>query len=111
MNPLVPLTALFSLLFFGAGLFVWTACHRNWNFFFEDRKARLVVALLDREGARVFYQMVSVLLFVVATVMLVACIDNGLRGVRPCSLFSNGLRGVRSGIHEYDWLTNRANQI
>ncbi len=49
---------------FGAGLFSIVASIFNWDWFFENRKARLFVSLFGRTGARVFYIILG--LFVVA---------------------------------------------
>ncbi|OPZ88926.1 MAG: hypothetical protein BWY74_02936 [Firmicutes bacterium ADurb.Bin419] len=48
----------------GAAIFTIMGAIFNWDWFFENRKARLMVSLLGRTGARVFYIIVG--LFVAA---------------------------------------------
>jgi hypothetical protein len=44
-----------GLILVAAGLFSLCGAFFNWDFFMNARKARLVVALLGRTGARFFY--------------------------------------------------------
>lgn len=48
MNPL-------GLLFIAAGAFSMLGAICNWDWFMNARKARFVVKILTRNGARIFY--------------------------------------------------------
>lgn len=52
------------------GLFCVLACLFDWDFFFENRKARLFVSLFGRQGARVFYTIFGLGLFVLSFLIL-----------------------------------------
>ncbi|MBI3134314.1 MAG: hypothetical protein HYZ14_06510 [Bacteroidetes bacterium] len=52
-----------TILCIGGGIFVILASTYNWNFFFENRKARIFLALFGRTGARIFYIIVGFFLF------------------------------------------------
>ena len=45
----------YMIFFVLIGLFSICGAFFNWDFFFESRKARPFVALLGRNGARIFY--------------------------------------------------------
>ena len=51
-----------AILIFAAGLFSILASLKNWNFFFESARAYLFVKLFGRQGARVFYVLLGLLL-------------------------------------------------
>jgi small neutral amino acid transporter SnatA (MarC family) len=38
-----------------SGLFSLISSIKNWNFFFENTRARFIVRILGRTGARIFY--------------------------------------------------------
>jgi hypothetical protein len=42
----------------------------DWDFFFTHRKARLFVAILNRDGVRIFYALLGLLLIVAGVVRL-----------------------------------------
>lgn len=46
---------LMGLFFVGAGLFSMAGAWFNWNWFMNARKARFMVKILSRNGARIFY--------------------------------------------------------
>ncbi len=46
-------------LFMGIGLFTAVASITNWNFFFNHRKSQLLIKLLGRNGARIFYSIIG----------------------------------------------------
>jgi hypothetical protein len=48
------------------GLFVILASIFNWNFFFEDRKARIFILLFGRHGSRIFYGILGLFFFFLA---------------------------------------------
>jgi hypothetical protein len=47
--------ALLSLLVVVAGAFCIAASVKNWDWFFNNRRARLIVVIFGRNGARIFY--------------------------------------------------------
>jgi len=51
------------------GAFAILASIFNWNFFFEHRKARLLMKLFGRTGTRIFYGIIGLFLFFVAYIM------------------------------------------
>lgn len=46
---------LVGLLFLGAGGFTLTASAQNWEWFFTHHRARLLVSVFGRQGARIVY--------------------------------------------------------
>lgn len=46
---------LIGLIFVAAGIFCILGAVLNWDWFINSRKARLIVKLLSRNGARIFY--------------------------------------------------------
>lgn len=50
------LTAFFCL---GAGIFTLGSSFMDWDFFMNNRKARIFVKLFGRNGARVFYSLLG----------------------------------------------------
>lgn len=67
MNPLGP-------LLIGAGLFSIVCAAANWDFFINNRKAKLFVAILGRNGARVFYVILGILITVLGVLMTMGVI-------------------------------------
>lgn len=51
-----------DVFLFAAGAFTAFAAVLNWSFFFEHRKARFLVRILGRSGARVFYLILGLVL-------------------------------------------------
>jgi hypothetical protein len=51
---------------FGAGLFSIVASILNWDWFFNNRRARIFLKMFGRTGARVFYIILGLFLFFVA---------------------------------------------
>jgi hypothetical protein len=49
-----------------AGTFAILASIFNWNFFFENRKARFFVNVLGRQGSRIFYVALGTMLLFLA---------------------------------------------
>ena len=49
-----------------AGVFCLCAAAYDWDFFFENMRAQLFVRLFGRDGARLVYGLIGVLLVVVA---------------------------------------------
>ncbi|MCA9058103.1 MAG: immunity 17 family protein [Planctomycetaceae bacterium] len=54
----------FGLIIVAAGVFTVTASIQDWDFFFNSRKAELLVAMLGRSGARVFYGLLGVVIVI-----------------------------------------------
>jgi hypothetical protein len=63
--------ALMPFLLVGAGAFSIAGAAKDWDFFMNNRRARLIVAILGREGARVFYGLLGSA-FVVGGLVLLA---------------------------------------
>ena len=49
-----------------AGLFAILASVFNWDFFFENRKAKFFMSVFGRNGSRIFYSILGLLLFFLA---------------------------------------------
>ncbi len=60
---------LFMVLMVSIGLFCIVSSICNWNFFFENRKAYIFVKLFGRNGARIFYGILGIVLAVLAFVV------------------------------------------
>jgi small neutral amino acid transporter SnatA (MarC family) len=58
------------ILSIGGGAFSILASILNLNFFFESRKAQFFVRILGRNGARIFYSVLGLVLFFFAYKML-----------------------------------------
>jgi hypothetical protein len=48
-------SVLVSLLSIGAGAFCLAASFQNWDWFFNNWRARIVSSIFGRNGARIFY--------------------------------------------------------
>ncbi len=59
-------TALFA---FACGVFVIAAAASNWDWFFNNWRARFFVNLFGRDGARIIYALLGVFLFVLAAML------------------------------------------
>lgn len=57
---------LISIVLIGAGIFSILGGVFNWDFFFNNRKAELWVRIFKRNGARVFYVLIGILVIVLA---------------------------------------------
>lgn len=55
MNPI-------GLVLAAAGIFSICGAYFDWDWFIESRKARLMVSLFGRNGARVFYGLLGTLI-------------------------------------------------
>lgn len=49
-----------GLFFVAIGLFPIAGAYFNWDWFMNDRKARVFVAFLGRTGARIFYALLGI---------------------------------------------------
>lgn len=59
------------VLFILAGVFSIFASVKNWDWYFNNRKARPFVRIFGREGARVFYIFIGIFIIGVGTVCLI----------------------------------------
>lgn len=62
---------LYVVIFCLAGIFSLTASVKNWDFFFNNRKARPFVKILGRNGARIFYGVLGAFFIVIGIIFLV----------------------------------------
>ena len=59
------------LLILLAGIFCLIASFKDWDFFFENRKSKLIIKLLGRSKARVFYGVLGSLVIISSIFLLV----------------------------------------
>lgn len=64
-----------SIFFILAGLFGTAAAVFNWDWFMNARKARFMVRILSRNGARIFYGLLGVGLIVLGILGLTGVVD------------------------------------
>ena len=64
-----------SLFFMAAGLFSLAGAILNWDWFMNSRKARFMVRILTRNGARIFYGFLGFTLFVFGLLGTIGIID------------------------------------
>jgi hypothetical protein len=65
---------LMALLFVLVGLFTMSGGLFNWNWFMLSRRARLIVRIFGRGGARVCYVVLGAAIFVLGLVTFVAAL-------------------------------------
>jgi hypothetical protein len=65
MNPLV------GYVVIAFGLFTVMAACCDWEFYMNHRKARIVIALMGRQGTRVFYGVIGSAMIVAGVLMAV----------------------------------------
>ncbi|MBR6401398.1 MAG: immunity 17 family protein [Firmicutes bacterium] len=53
------------------GMYCILAAVKNWDFFFNNHRARLFVTLMGRNGARVFYGVLGVFIMVLGYAYLI----------------------------------------
>ncbi len=68
MNPL-------GLMFVALGAFSMLGAICNWDWFMNARKARFVVKILTRKGARIFYGVLGLAIVVLGVLGTVGIID------------------------------------
>jgi hypothetical protein len=66
---------LFGLIFIAFGLFAVLGAFSNWSFFWENRRARALSAVITRTGARIFYTLFGGALLVVGVLTLFGVIE------------------------------------
>lgn len=62
--------ALLGFLAMLMGIFCAFCAYKDYNWFMENRKARLFVTLFGRTGARVFYMIFGVIIIVLGIVVM-----------------------------------------
>lgn len=68
MNPI-------ALLLVAAGAFAMAGAIFNWDFFMNARKARFLVNLLSRTGARIFYGLLGLGLLILGSLGTLGIVD------------------------------------
>lgn len=68
-----------GLLVMGGGIFAICGATCDWDWFMGHHKAKLLVAMLGRNGARVFYALFGAVLAVAGLLMLLGIIENSSR--------------------------------
>lgn len=58
------------ILIIVAGIFSLVASLKDWDFFFENRKSKLIVKLLGRSKARIFYGILGALMIIASLILL-----------------------------------------
>jgi hypothetical protein len=66
---------LFGLVFVAAGAFSLLGGVCDWEWFMNSRKARFMVTILSRNGARIFYSILGLLIIVFGIVVTMGIID------------------------------------
>lgn len=65
-----------GLLVVGSGVFSVMGAILDWDFYMEHRKARWIVALVGRFGARIFYFLFGVALIVLGVLITMGILTN-----------------------------------
>ena len=68
MNPI-------GLVFVAAGAFSMAGAICNWDWFINSRKAKLLVKLLTRNGARIFYGILGLAIVVLGVLATMGIVD------------------------------------
>jgi hypothetical protein len=69
MNP-------FGLIFVAAGLFSICGGVFDWDFYMNNRKARFIVGIFGRSGARIFYVLLGLALVVLGALFVAGIIED-----------------------------------
>ena len=64
-----------GLFFIAIGLFAMAGAIFNWDWFLNSRKARFMVRILTRNGARIFYSCLGITLLVFGVLGTIGVID------------------------------------
>ena len=59
------------VLFILAGVFSFVASIKNWDWYFNNRKAKPFVRIFGRTGARIFYTLIGIFIMGVGIVYLI----------------------------------------
>jgi hypothetical protein len=68
---------IYSIFFMGIGLFSVIASSANWDYFFNHRKAQLFLKLFGRTGARIFYVVLGLGVFLIGLLNITGIISLG----------------------------------
>lgn len=66
---------LFGLIFVAAGAFSLLGGICDWEWFMNSRKARFIVKILSRNGARIFYTVLGIIIVVFGILVTMDRID------------------------------------
>ena len=55
-----------------AGLFTMAGSMLNWNWFFNSSRARLIVAIFGRQGARIVYGILGILIIIFGILAMIS---------------------------------------
>ncbi len=66
---------IFSGIFLLTGLFSLIASILNWDFFFNARRSKWLVNIIGRNGARIFYGILGIVLIIVGLLSIVGKVD------------------------------------
>lgn len=66
---------LFGLVFLAVGLFAVTGAFSNWGWFWNNRRAVFLSAILTKTGARAFYTFVGLMLTLIGVLATLGLID------------------------------------
>ena len=64
-----------GLFFIAIGIFAMAGAIFNWDWFMNSRKARFMVRILTRNGARIFYSFLGLTLFILGLLGTIGIID------------------------------------
>jgi hypothetical protein len=64
-----------GLIFIAAGAFTMAAAIRDWDWFMGAAKARFMITILTRKGARIFYAVLGFALVVVGALGTMRIVD------------------------------------
>ena len=67
---------LFGLVFIAAGFFSICGAIFDWDFFMNSRKARFMVSIFGREGARIFYGLLGAGIVIFGAMRIVGMVKN-----------------------------------
>jgi hypothetical protein len=67
---------LFGLLIVAGGLFSICGAAFDWDFFLNSRKARLFVSMFGRNGARIFYGILGLVIVILGTLITMGILED-----------------------------------
>ena len=63
-----------ALVIIACGIFSLCGAFFNWDWYFNNRKARGIVAVFGRTGARIFYAVLGIFIIALGAVVLIGMI-------------------------------------
>lgn len=69
----------FGLIFVAFGAYAVAGAAYDWEFFMNSRKSRFMVAVLGRNGARIFYGVLGIALIVLGILGVLGVVDMSKR--------------------------------